>query len=77
MDVDTDLWDKSGPLYEDVSQYSRLVDKLIYFTLTKPNIIYVGLVSKLLSLCTSLESFIEGNFEDIVRQRIFQKRLVV
>ena len=44
--ADIDLWDESGPIFEDVTQYTRLVAKLIYLTITRPDIIYViGLVS--------------------------------
>ena len=43
----TDLWDESGPIFEDVTQYNRLVGKLIYLTITRPDITYdVGLVSQ-------------------------------
>ena len=47
MDIDADLWDETGPLFEDVSQYGRLVGKLIYLTITRPNIACaVGLLSQ-------------------------------
>jgi len=31
-DANTDLWDESGTLLEDVTQYRRLMGKLIYLT---------------------------------------------
>ena len=46
MDAEMDLSYESGPLLEDVTQYRRLVGKLIYQTVTRPDITYaVGLVS--------------------------------
>ena len=27
-DIDGDLWDETGPLFEDISQYMRLVENL-------------------------------------------------
>ena len=47
MNTDTDLWDDTGPLFEDVSQYKRFVGKLIYLSVTRHDIAYVvGLVSQ-------------------------------
>jgi len=39
--LDIDLWDETGPLFEDVSQHRRLLDKLIYLTVTRPDTTYV------------------------------------
>jgi len=45
MDIDVDLWDKTGALFENVSQYIILVGKLLYLTVTRPDIAYaIGLV---------------------------------
>jgi len=44
---DVNLWDETKPLFEDISQYMRLIGKLIYLTVMRPNILYVlGLVSQ-------------------------------
>jgi len=57
MDANTDLWDEYGPLLANVSHYIRLMDKLIYLIITKPDITYVvELVSQFI---TNLERFIE------------------
>jgi len=34
INANIDLWDEPKPLLEDVSQYMRLVGKLIYLTFT-------------------------------------------
>ena len=45
--MDSDLWDEFGYLFEDVSQYKRLVGKLIYLPVTSLDITYeAGLVSQ-------------------------------
>ena len=47
MDTDADLWDKTGLLFENISQYRRLIDRLVNLTLTRSDIAYViGLVSQ-------------------------------
>ena len=47
MGSDVNLWDEIGLLFEDVSQYMRLVDKFIYLTVIIPDIAYiVGLMSQ-------------------------------
>ena len=47
MDTSTDMWDESGPLFEGVPQYERLVGKHIYLTVTRSDITYVvGLISQ-------------------------------
>lgn len=39
------FWDSSSKLLEDVHQYRRLIGKLIYLTITHPNISYaIGLL---------------------------------
>ena len=46
MDIDANLWDEIGSLFEDVSQYKRLISKFIYLIVTRPDVVYgVGLVS--------------------------------
>ena len=40
METNIDWWNKSTALLEDVGLYHRLVDKLIYLTLTRPDILY-------------------------------------
>ena len=47
IDADTDLWDESRLILEDVTQYRRLVGKRVYLTVTRPDITYVvGSVSQ-------------------------------
>ena len=41
MNTNVDLWDDNGLLFEDISQYRRLVGKLIYLTVKRPDITYV------------------------------------
>ena len=40
INTDVDLWDEIGPLFENISQYRRLIGKLIYGIVTKPDIAY-------------------------------------
>jgi len=45
MDTDTDLWDETGLLFENVFQYRRLIGKFICLTVARSDITYVvGLV---------------------------------
>ena len=47
--TDIDLWHEIGSLFEDISQYRRLVCKLIFLTVRRPDIAYVvGLASQLM-----------------------------
>lgn len=49
MDVNPSVWDDNGELLEDKAKYRRLVGKLIYLTVTLPDISFaVGLVSRFL-----------------------------
>ncbi|XP_042056533.1 uncharacterized protein LOC121801150 [Salvia splendens] len=49
MEVDPSVWDDSGEVLEDKAKYRRLVGKLIYLTVTRPDISFVvGLVSRFL-----------------------------
>ncbi|XP_047945657.1 secreted RxLR effector protein 161-like [Salvia hispanica] len=49
MEVDPSVWDESGEFLEDKAKYRRLVGKLIYLTVTRPDISFaVGLVSRFL-----------------------------
>jgi len=41
MDIGVDLWNKNKPFFEDVSQYKKLISKLIYLTGTRSDISYV------------------------------------
>jgi len=50
MDVNTKLLSDQGKLLDDVGRYRRLVGKLNYLTVTKPDIIFVvSVVSQFLS----------------------------
>ena len=41
------FWDTTSAAYQDVGQYRRLIGKLIYLTVTRPDITYaVGLLSQ-------------------------------
>ena len=45
IDTDTDLWDETGLLFENVFQYMRLIGKFICLTVARSDITYVvGLV---------------------------------
>ena len=47
VDSSLDLWDTSSNILEDVGRYRRFVGKLIYLTVTRPDITFaVGLVSQ-------------------------------
>ncbi|KAG6387565.1 hypothetical protein SASPL_152757 [Salvia splendens] len=49
MEVDPSVWDASGEFLEDKAKYRRLVGKLIYVTVIRPDISFVvGLVSRFL-----------------------------
>ncbi|KAG6397645.1 hypothetical protein SASPL_143815 [Salvia splendens] len=49
MEVDPSVWDDSGEVLEDKVKYRSLVGKLIYLTVTRPDISFVvGLVSRFL-----------------------------
>ena len=39
--TDADLCDEIGPLFEDISQYRKLVGILIYFTVRRSDIAYI------------------------------------
>ena len=41
MEACPQYWDTSSPLFEDANRYRRLLGKLIYFTVTRPDIVYV------------------------------------
>ena len=41
FDQSLDFWDSSSPLLENANRYRRLVGKLIYLTVTRPNIAYI------------------------------------
>lgn len=52
-----DLWDETRQFFKDVSQYSRLIGKLIYIIVTrKKNCFLCGVI--LIILCISPERFI-------------------
>ena len=40
MEASPQFWDTSSPLLEDANRYRRLLGKLIYFTVTRPDIVY-------------------------------------
>ena len=40
MEARPQFWDTSSPLFEDANSYRRLLGKLIYLTVTRPNIVY-------------------------------------
>ena len=41
MEARPQFWDTSSPLFEDANHYQRLLGKLIYLTITHPDIVYV------------------------------------
>ncbi|XP_020242757.1 uncharacterized protein LOC109820971 [Asparagus officinalis] len=46
MEVNVDLWRDNSPLLDDASRYRRLIGKLIYLTVTRPDITFiVGVLS--------------------------------
>ena len=47
IDPTPTFWDDSKGIYEDAGRYRRLIGKLIYLTVTRPNISYaIGLLSQ-------------------------------
>ena len=40
MEARPQFWDTSSPLFEDANHYRRLLGKLIYLTVTRPDIVY-------------------------------------
>ena len=40
MEASPQFWDTSSPLFEDVDCYQRLLDKVIYLTVTRPDNVY-------------------------------------
>ena len=40
MEARPQFWDTSSPLFEDANHYRRLLGKLIYLTITRPDIVY-------------------------------------
>ena len=40
MEARPQFWDTSSPLWEDANRYQRLLGKLIYVTVTRPDIVY-------------------------------------
>ena len=40
MEARPPFWDTSSPLFEDANRYRRLLGKLIYLTVTRPDIVY-------------------------------------
>ena len=40
IDIDADLWDEIGFLFDDVSLYRRVIGKFIYLTATRLDIAY-------------------------------------
>ena len=41
MEARPQFWDTWSPLFEDANRYQRLLGKLIYLTVTHPDIVYV------------------------------------
>ena len=41
MEAPPQFWDTSSPVFEDSNRYRRLLGKLIYLTVTRPDIVYV------------------------------------
>ncbi|XP_020266498.1 uncharacterized protein LOC109841985 [Asparagus officinalis] len=47
MEVNVDLWRDNSPLLDDAGRYRRLIGKLIYLTVTRPDITFaVGVFSR-------------------------------
>ena len=55
MEARSQFWDTSSPLFEDANRYRRLLGKLIYLIVTRPDIVYA--VSVLVSSCRNLDEF--------------------
>ena len=49
VDQSLDFWDNTSSPFEDVGGYKRLIRKLIYLIVTRPNIAYI--VGVLVNLC--------------------------
>ena len=47
IDQSPSFWDNSSEVFKDVGRYKRLIEKLIYLTISRPDISYaVGLLSQ-------------------------------
>jgi len=61
--IDADLWDEIGPLFEDISQYRKLVGVLIYFTVRRSDIAYIVrlVIQFIYKPRDSLEAYLENS----------------
>ena len=49
MEARSQVWDTLSPLFDDANRYRKLLGKLIYLTVTRPNIVYaVSVLSQLI-----------------------------
>jgi len=46
MKANVDLWFDDSHTFDDPERYKRLIEKLIYLTITKPDIIFVVTLSR-------------------------------
>ena len=40
MEASLQFWDTSSPLFEDANRYCKFLGKVIYLTVTRPDIVY-------------------------------------